>query len=412
MALDLNKLYQSLAQGGGYVSSVGSSGLAGYSGQQGPSKPGYVQGTANTIPASQQAANKRSASTNLQQAIQAGQGQVLGASTGSSGSGGDSRLAELAKTGRNPVQESEYQSLLQQAPQQPQIDFDALIRPALESLDAYISPLQQEAQGTIQGIESQKSSQLAKSQADIAAQTGTLEGARTSQQGLAENAADEARRQYAEIQQGLQSRYGGTTGTGQFASEIAGRQTLQNIGKIREGLSQAMLEIDNKRQQVQEIGRISAIDIEDKARDQINQAKSNLDLQLADIRRQKGELQSRKAEMAAQAMQVYQQQVNQVNAQNAAFKQSLYQQQLAAENQLKEAASRAKQTAESFSLYNFSDISGQNTPVRVGNRGTVQSLGGGQAPNIAGGQLFDIGVRPQAAEEDPIEKLLRQQAGG
>ena len=163
-----------------------------------------------------------------------------------------------------------------------------------------------------------------------------------------ESAADEARRQYSEISQGLQSRYGSTTGTGKFSNEILGGQTLRNIANVRQQVSSALVQIDDKIQQVQEIGRIAIQDIEDKTRSQVQQARDNLELQLADIRRQKGELQSRKAELASNAMQIYQNTVNQVNAQNSQFLQGLYMQQQSATQQLE----MAKQKASSITSSN------------------------------------------------------------
>lgn len=316
-----------------------------------------------------------------------GGGSVLGASTSAGGGGGNqSAWSSAGHAGIAPVgyNGEAAAGVLQQAPAQPQIDFDALIRPALDSLNAYIPTVQSGYDTNVSDINAAKTNQLASNQSNIQGQTNTLEQARTSQQNLSESAADEARRQYAEIQQGLQSRYGGTTGTGAFATEIAGRQTLQNIGKIRQGLSEAMLQIDNKLQQVQEIGRIASVDIEDKAREQINQAKQQLDLSLADIRRQQGELQSRKAELAANAMQVYQQTVSNVNAQNASFKQNLYLSQVNAENQLKAAQQQAQGVAQSYSLQN-PDIGQQVTPIG----GSVQQTQPTQPSIQGGGDLYD-----------------------
>jgi hypothetical protein len=284
---------------------------------------------------------------------------------------------------------------LQQVPDAPQIDWDALIAPALQGLDEAIGPLQQQFAGTQTGIEANKATNLASNQANISGQAATLNQARSSQVAEGENAVNEARRQQAEIQQGLQSRYGGTSGTGAFAGELAGRQTLQNIGKIREGVSQAMLQIDDKLQQVQEIGRISTQDIEDKASAQIRDAKSNLDNQLADIRRQKGELQANKAQLASQAIQLYQNTVNQVNANNAQFKQQIYMKQMETEQTLKLAQQRAQKVAESFSLYNFTNESGVTNPVRVGNQGSVQNI-----PDLGAGQLTTLGTKLKKDEEE------------
>jgi len=301
---------------------------------------------------------------------------VLGASASSGGTRAPSTQAAPAFSGAPEIP----------TPQQPQIDFDALIAPALAGLDAAIGPLQQSYDTNVQSINSGRTNQLAANTANITGQQNILGQARTSQEGQAKNAADEARRQYAEIQQGLQSRYGGTTGTGAFATELAGRQTLQNMGQTREQLSQALLAIDQKKQQIEEVGRIATQDIEDKARDQLNQAKNQLDTAMADIRRQKGELQARKAELAANAIQLYQNTVNQVNAQNAAFKQNIYLAQMQANQQLEAARQSGSQQVTQFT----SQIPGinaaqQSTPVSGQSQQTAQT-------NVGGGSLGNTNI--------------------
>lgn len=275
---------------------------------------------------------------------------------GTSGGGG-----QTAQQSSGQSSGQDYSGVMQSVPEQPQIDFDALIAPAIQGLEAAIGPLQQGTEGTVQGLQTNLANQKAATQANISGQTATLGQARTTQQTAGENAVNEARRQMAEIQQGLQSRYGGSTGTGAFAGELVGRQTQANIGKVRQQVSAAMLEIDNKLVQVQEIGRIAVQDLEDKTADQIRQAKNQLDMQLADIRRQKGEIQANKAAMAANAIQIYQTTVNNVNAQNAQFKQNLALQQAAAEQNLRLAQEQAKGIVGSYQGTNFN--TSMTTPV-------------------------------------------------
>lgn len=310
--------------------------------------------------------------------------KVLGATTGGGGGGGGNPQPAQAFSSQGAPEIPQ--------PGMPQIDFDALIAPALEGLDAAVGPLNQSYESNVQSINSARTNQLAANSSAITGQTNTLNQAKTTQESQAKNAADEARRQYAEIQQGLQSRYGGTTGTGAFAGELAGRQTLQNMGQTREQLSQAILQIDQKKQQVEEVGRIAAQEIEDKTRDQLNQAKNQLDTALADIRRQKGELQARKAELAANAIQLYQNTVNQVNAQNAAFKQNIYLAQMQAAQQLEAARQTGTQNIQSFA----SSIPGinaaqQSTP--VGAQQTAQAnaaqLGGAGSLGQQGGDFYN-----------------------
>ena len=146
-----------------------------------------------------------------------------------------------------------------------------------------------------------------------------------------------------------------------------------------------MLEIDNKLQQVQEVGRIALQDLEDKASDQIRQSKNQLDMQLAEIRRQKGEIQANKATLAANAIQLFQTTVNNVNAQNAQFKQNLYLQQQAAEQNLKLAQQKAQGISESYQQDSFSNIGQQVTPV-----GNVVTQYPAQGTTDTSGQLYDV----------------------
>jgi len=230
---------------------------------------------------------------------------------------------------------------LQQQPSSGGIDYDAMIAPALQMLDQAIGPAQQGYQENISNID--KSAGLQQQQAQAIGIEGaqTAATAKGTQKKMTESAIDEARRQYSEISQGLQSRYGGTTGTGKFANEIAGGQAMRNIGNQRQALASAVQAIDDKLMQIQEISKMQVLEVQQKAEERKTQARQQLDATLAQIRNAKGELMANKAKYAQDAMQFYQQQVQQVNANNTSFLQQLYLQQQAAEQKL----SQAKQTA-------------------------------------------------------------------
>lgn len=277
----------------------------------------------------------------------------------------------------------------------PGIDFDSLIAPALQALEEAIAPLQQSYEGDVSGINSRLATQKATANQQFGEQQATLGRQRTGQEVAGENSVNEQRRGLSEINQGLQARYGGSTGTGAFASEIAGSETLRNIGSIRQTLSQNLQGIDDKLVQVKELGRIAQQDLEDKASDQIRSAKSNLDMQLADIRRQKGELQSRKAELASNALQIYQQTVNQVNASNAQFKQQLYSQQLAAEQALQQSLQKGSAAIQSLSLQNVM-LPGQKSPVALGYNNKTNTF---SQPTM-GGNLFQGSLTDQTKQQD------------
>ncbi len=263
----------------------------------------------------------------------AGSQGVLGASTGPSQNAGPASPNYINNAPQIPQ------------PQQPSIDFDALIAPALAGLDAAIQPLQDQSAANVSSINTNAQSQKDQTNQSIAAQTGTINQAQTQQKQNEQSASDAARRQYSEIQQGLQARYGGTTGTGAFATEQAGTQTLRSMADIKTNAANAQTGLSDKLQQVQEVGRTALQNIDSQTQDQIAKEKANLETQLADIRNQKGQLMAHKAELASQAIQQYQATVNSVNQQNAQFKQQLYVQQQQAQAQLQAALEHANNIA-------------------------------------------------------------------
>ncbi len=230
-------------------------------------------------------------------------------------------------------------------PQQPSIDFDALIKPALDALDAAIPGLQTTEANQETGINQNKQTALDTANQGITSQTGIINQAQTQQSQNEQTASDAARRQYAEIQQGLQARYGGTTGTGAFASDLSGSQTLRSLSDIKTAAANAQTALAQKLQEVQATGQTLLKQINDQASQQISQAQDNLQAQLSDIRNQKGQLMAHKADLAANAMQQYQATVNQVNAANAQFAQQLYAQQQTAQQSVQAGLSKASAIA-------------------------------------------------------------------
>ena len=320
--------------------------------------------------------------------VPSGGGQVLGASTYKApGSYTPPQSSPSAPSA--PVQQQQQQNTgnnqipLQTIPEQQNIDFDALIRPGLELLSAYEPTLQSGYEKDVQGLNDWKSTQLQSNENDIKAKTAQIDRNRTSSTNYAENAANEARRQYAEIQQGLQSRYGGTTGTGAFASEISSRQSQQEFGRIRQGLSEAMQKLDDNQQQVQAVGEIARQTIENNVKDSIAQAKKQLDNDLMQIRQQRGELQARKAELAANAVQIYQNTVNNVKAQNAAVQQNYFLQQKQAEQQLELGRQKLTGILGSYGVEDYLKTGKPaESPVKPANQAqTTQSMGGGRLPD-------------------------------
>lgn len=275
-------------------------------------------------------------------------------------------------------------------------NYDQLIAPAIEGYNNYISTLQGQLPSTLDSINSDLTNKTNDLNQNIGAQTQTINTAKGEQQTSQDNAANEARRIYSEIQQGLQSRYGGTTGTGAFATEIAGAQTGRDISSIRTTGAQLLKQLDDKLQQVQEIGRLSLQDLQTQAEKQKTDAKNNLDLQIADIRSKIGETQARKADLYANAYNNYQGYVQSVNQQNTAFQQQLYAQQITAQQQLEAAKQHTSSIAATATPQDLQSLISQgfsvNGSVQLPNGAkanvSAQPRGAGQLKNV-----FDNGLQ-------------------
>ncbi len=293
-----------------------------------------------------------------------------------------------AVTGGSPS--SSNQPPMEGTPTFDEPDYDAMIAPALSALEGAIAPAQEAYQADITGAERTRQTRIAGQQESLGAAEREAGTSRTRTSGVAESAVDEARRQFSELQQGLQARYGGTTGTGAFATELAGSQTLKNVGNIRTALTGALTEIDNSLQRVRGTTQIALQDIEDKAIDERNLAKQRLDQTLTQIRSAKGELMSRKAELASQAMQFYQQQVQAVNERNAAFKQNIYLKQLEAEQKLQSARQSASKESQALKDLNLV-LNQEDTSLPMSIKNT--------SAGFTGGGALDFGVDSSNQED-------------
>lgn len=271
------------------------------------------------------------------------------------------------------------EGVLEPTPSAPAIDYDALIAPALQALDQAVGPAQSAYDANIADIDAYTGKAVSGQKSAL--QEAQLAAEQNKQRNTfaAEDAIDEQRRGFSEIGQGIQSRYGGTTGTGKFATEIAGARTMKNIGAFRQGLSQALQTIGDRFEQVKTATQFAIQDLEDRGQADKLKAKANLDATLNQIRMAKGELQSNKAQMAAEAMQFYQKQLADINARNSAFKQEIFVQEQAAQQQLAAAQSKAQGAIKQFQATqlgvtpdgspifgSFNPYTGQSQPFNVG----------------------------------------------
>jgi hypothetical protein len=349
---------------------------------QGPSRPGQVLGASTAMPSSTAGQQYSSPIGPVNQ--NAGMARINALTGGSSVGGGQPGGGVTSG-----ILSGQYD---QAQPQQPSLDFDAMIAPALQALDEAVNPAQEQYQGTLGQIEAgrvrgQTQTQSALDQAIAAANLQKTQNAQNT-----EGAVNEQRRGLSEVSKGLQARYGGTTGTGAFATELAGAKTLGNIAQIRQNFTNAATGIENKLQEVRQTATLALQDFEDQANNQKLAAKNQLDQTLNQIRLAKGELQGRKAEMASQAVQFYQQQLAQVNAANAQFKQNFALQLASAEQKLNSAKTSIAEKAAALKIFNTAD---KNTVIfnpKTGDYSPVDTSGqGSNQGQFFGGQT----------EEDP-----------
>ncbi len=155
-------------------------------------------------------------------------------------------------------------------------------------------------EGLIPGYQQTATETEANVRGSAKTQRATAEQGFGAQQQSLGTAKDEARRQHAEIAQGLQARYGGSTGTGGFAEGLLGGNTQR-----------VMADLSTRQAQVEDVARIAYQQIEDSANQQVTAAKQWLNEQISGIRQNQSVIQAHKADLAFNAMQQYQNFLNQ-----------------------------------------------------------------------------------------------------
>ena len=206
---------------------------------------------------------------------------------------------------------------------EPSIDYNALFAPAFEAYSQYEKTLKGRQSGIIEGIESSGKEQVSGLEAEQAKRMGTFEGQETEAKNVAGEGMQDIRREQAEIQKGIQARFGGTTGTGGFASEILGSQTMRQMGKQRVALQNTLSEIDKSRENLKSdvMTQISKVNLQTQ---QLKaSARNEFEMNMEKINLAKGELEIRKAEHRIDALNNYQNTLAELKAQEQEFKQRL-----------------------------------------------------------------------------------------
>lgn len=194
---------------------------------------------------------------------------------------------------------------------------------ALSALTSYGGELQA-AQPTVES-DIQKAYQGMRQTAQTAKETamGTIGSQREAATRASESAIAEARRVASEQMQGLQARYGTATGTGGFTGELLGRETARNIATERGNLAGQMGQLDLATRQIESESANKMYEIDTAANKAINDARSSLRDQLAQINFKKGELEADKAAKRIGAIQSYTQAIANIQAQKEAEKRAI-----------------------------------------------------------------------------------------
>jgi len=159
-----------------------------------------------------------------------------------------------------------------------------------------------------------------------------------------ESVIEQARRQAAELMQGIQARYGGTTGTGRFTSEILGSQATRNIAQNQAALQNAMSKIGLAENELK-TKVTSLINQEDQNLQQAKiQLRANLDKSLADISQQRSMLETEKANKRYEILNDYQNRLDEVERYNLDHKRQLEAQYQQAQQEINSLKSQAQQS--------------------------------------------------------------------
>lgn len=257
---------------------------------------------------------------------------------------GDTRIQELEKMNRNPVQENEYQRLLDelrnQANQGPsEEELNALYNPAMEYLNQAESTLRGQLPTTLDllGQQAQTSQGLLGNQrASAQSQLGEQQTQATQRK---EDAISAARRLFSELQMANQQRFGGASSAGLAASELQGRELMRNRSTIGQDYNTAARQIEASKLDVENQYQSGLQQIEDRKQQAINEVNADFQSKLLEINSQRASTQQAKAAARLELLQQARDRVFQINLQDFNFKQQLAAQKQAADAQISQYSS-------------------------------------------------------------------------
>lgn len=244
-------------------------------------------------------------------------GQIHGVSNKAPTGGGGGGPAPSGGGGQD------YSGVLEQAPGMPDFDYSGYDQ-ANAALDQSIGAANEGFNANVAEIDQSAASQKGTVQSTLEQQNKGYATQEQREQSRTEDAVNEQRRQYAEMSQGMQARYGGATGTGQFANELLGREVTRAVGQNRQKLSETINEINEGRINALKESQKILLEIDKRSETVKQQARAALNSTLAEIANAKGMLAVDRNNRRNEALQNYQSILSTVNARNAAFKQQQF----------------------------------------------------------------------------------------
>ena len=302
---------------------------------------------------------------------------------------------------------------LESQPSAPSLDFDALIAPGLEALGQAEAAAQAQFGAAEAGIEGARAGAVERAGAARTAGEQAVTKGQTRAESRGEAAVGEQRRGFSEQAQALRARFGTSISTGLGAEAIAGRQALSNISSIRTTLAETIQDLTLRRQAIVDTSESAIREAEANATTLRTNARAGLQQVLSDIGRERGQLQSRKAELVFQAVESFRNTVTEVNQRNTEFKQQLFQQQQAADQKLQAALTRSQSLA--TNLEEFTLTPGQTRAIPLSNLGTgaAEAFGaeGALPPGVEFSTAGQFGVFRSPEEDESLENRINQLPG-
>lgn len=196
--------------------------------------------------------------------------------------------------------------------------------PALQALTQFQTELQGLLPGQIAAEEQRGAGLKQEALGEQQARLGEYAGQRTQAVQDTESAVAEARRQAAELQQGNQARFGGSSGTGAFVGELLGREALKNISQNRIGLQNTLAQIGQAETNLKNKVQSIVSNIDQTTRDAVTQLQSNLMERIADINMSKAGLEAQKTQSKIDLVNQFRNDRKAIEARNAQLKQQLF----------------------------------------------------------------------------------------